>query len=68
MRNKPIEIIDNVNQGRRVGAFLVEDPDDDYIEVTDKLWQVYRQRYINTLKTAGQPIPPHHHWSWKWKL
>ena len=64
MNYKPIEIIDNLNQGRRIRAFLVEDPDDDYIEATDKLWRVYRERFANTQKV----VPEHHHWSWKWKL
>jgi hypothetical protein len=64
MNYKPVEIIDNLNQGRRTRAFLVEDPDDDYIEATDKLWMVYRERFANTQKV----VPEHHHWSWKWKL
>ena len=64
MNYKPIEIIDNLNQGRRIRAFLVEDPDDDYIEATDKLWRVYRERFANAQKV----VPEHHHWSWKWKL
>ena len=68
MKSTPIEIIDNLNGGRRTGAFLMEDPDEDYIEVTDKLWQVYRQRFLNIRTVSGKPIPEHHHWSWKWKL
>jgi len=36
MSSRPIEIIDNLNQGRRVEALLVEDPDDEYIEAADK--------------------------------
>ena len=68
MKFESIEIIDNLNQGRRVEAFLVEDPDDEYIEAADKLWQVYRRRLIATLKAADKPIPEHHHWSWEWKL
>lgn len=68
MKSEAIEIIDNRNNGRRVEALLVEDPDVSYIEATDKLWWVYRQRFSNALKDAQKPNPEHHHWSWKWKL
>ena len=68
MKFTPIEIIDNENHGRRIGAFLIEDPDDDYVEATDKLWRVYRHRFLNLRKVANLPAPGHHHWSWKWKL
>lgn len=68
MKSTPIEIIDNLNYGWRIGAFLVEDPDDDYIDATDKLWRVYRQRFLKSQAVSSKPVPGHHHWSWKWKL
>jgi len=68
MKFESIEIIDNLNQGRRVEAFWVEDPDDECIEAADKLWQVYRRRLIATLKASNKSVPEHHHWSWDWKL
>jgi hypothetical protein len=68
MKSTPIEIIDNVNHGRRIDAFLIEDPDDDYVEATDKLWWVYRQRFLLKRAASNMPAPGHHHWSWKWKL
>ena len=68
MHSTPIELIDNVNQGRRVGAVLVENPNDDFIEATDNLWRIYRKRFVDALKDSGKPIPDHDHWSWKWKI
>ena len=67
-RTERIEIIDNLNQGRRVAAFLVEDPNDNYIEATDKVWWVYRQRFLKTRNVSRLSVPDYHHWSWKWKL
>jgi len=68
MKSETIEITGNRNNGERIKALLIEDPDDNYIEATDKLWWVYRQRFINALRAAQKPVPGHHHWNWKWKL
>jgi len=68
MHSTSIELIDNVNQGRRVGAVLVENPNDDFIEATDNLWRIYRKRFVDALKDSGKPIPDHDHWGWQWKI
>lgn len=68
MQSEVIQIVSNRNNGRLVNALLVEDPTDRYIEATDKLWRVYRKRFVDALKATGKPIPDHNHWSWKWKL
>lgn len=66
--SEDIQITSNRDNGRLVNAQLVEDPTNRYVEATDKLWRVYRKRFVATLKAAGKPVPDHNHWSWKWKL
>ena len=47
---------------------MLEDPSNDYIEVVDGLWSVYKRRVLRKRRAAGKTVPEHSHWNWKLKL